>query len=136
HRAPRLLQSDRAGPGQAARDRPRANGLLGQERRPGVRARRAADQAVSELRGRLTRLESRGRVAGKAADAVSANGSKRVTLGRIGGLFGVKGWVKVLSYTEPRENIVGYAEWILEHDGALYRVAVEAGQRAGKHVVA
>jgi len=67
---------------------------------------------------------------------VSADGSKRVPLGRIGGLFGVKGWVKILSYTEPRENIVGYAEWILEHEGALHRVEVEAGHRAGKHVVA
>jgi 16S rRNA processing protein RimM len=67
---------------------------------------------------------------------VGADGRKRVTLGRIGGLFGVKGWVKILSYTEPRENVLDYREWILEHGGAELRVEVEAGQRSGKHVVA
>lgn len=67
---------------------------------------------------------------------MSADDSRRVTLGRICGLFGVNGWVKVLSYTEPRENILGYAEWFLEHGGALHRVEVEAGRPAAKHVVA
>ena len=67
---------------------------------------------------------------------MSADGSKRVPLGRIVGLFGVKGWVKIHSYTEPRENIVEFDEWIVEHDGGVHRLEVEAGQRAGKHVVA
>jgi len=62
--------------------------------------------------------------------------SKRVRVGRICGLFGVKGWVKILSYTEPRENVVGFAEWIVEHEGTERRVEVEAGRKAGKHVIA
>ncbi|MDQ3730445.1 MAG: ribosome maturation factor RimM, partial [Pseudomonadota bacterium] len=37
----------------------------------------------------------------------------RITVGRICGLFGVKGWVKVFSYTEPRENICRYSPWHL-----------------------
>lgn len=57
-------------------------------------------------------------------------------LGRVTGLFGVKGWMKVYSYTEPRENVVGFDEWILEHAGALRRFEVEAGKRSGKHVIA
>ena len=61
---------------------------------------------------------------------------KRVRIGRVSGLFGVKGWVKIHSYTEPRENVVGFEEWILEHDGAERRVEVEAGRPAGKHVIA
>lgn len=63
-------------------------------------------------------------------------GAKRVDVGRISGLFGVKGWVKVHSYTEPRENIVEFAEWILEHEGESRRVEVEAGHRHGRTVVA
>jgi 16S rRNA processing protein RimM len=61
---------------------------------------------------------------------------KRVTLGRITGLFGVKGWVKVHSYTEPRENIVEFAAWVLEHDGEAHHVDLEAGHSQGKTVVA
>lgn len=61
---------------------------------------------------------------------------KRVTLGRISGLYGVRGWVKVHSYTEPRENIVQYATWVLEHEGQERRVDVEAGRLQGRAVVA
>jgi len=39
-------------------------------------------------------------------------------LGRISGLFGVKGWVKVYSYTQPRESILDYDHWFLQRDGA------------------
>jgi 16S rRNA processing protein RimM len=44
---------------------------------------------------------------------VGAHSSKLVTLGRIGGVHGIKGWLKVHSYTEPRDNIVEYAPWLL-----------------------
>jgi 16S rRNA processing protein RimM len=67
---------------------------------------------------------------------VSAGEIKRVRVGRVSGLFGVKGWMKIYSYTEPRENVVAFEEWILELDGAEHRVEVEAGQPAGKHVIA
>ena len=59
-----------------------------------------------------------------------------MTLGRLSGLFGVRGWVKVHSYTEPRENIIDYSGWILVHGGKEHRVDVEAGHLAGKSVVA
>lgn len=61
---------------------------------------------------------------------------KRVTLGRINGLYGVKGWVRVYSYTEPRGNIVDYSAWTLEHEGQQRRVELEDGRSQGKTVVA
>jgi 16S rRNA processing protein RimM len=39
--------------------------------------------------------------------------SRRVTLGRVAGVFGVKGWVKVQSYTRPLENLLNYPRWHL-----------------------
>lgn len=36
-----------------------------------------------------------------------------VTLGRINGLFGVRGWVKVYSHTRPPENLLAYQRWFL-----------------------
>jgi len=44
---------------------------------------------------------------------VGAHSSKLVTLGRLGSAYGIKGWLKVHSYTEPRENIVDYSPWLL-----------------------
>ncbi|MEE9336241.1 MAG: ribosome maturation factor RimM [Granulosicoccaceae bacterium] len=38
-----------------------------------------------------------------------------IALGRVSGLFGVKGWVKVFSDTQPRENITQYGNWWLNN---------------------
>jgi 16S rRNA processing protein RimM len=59
-----------------------------------------------------------------------------VILGRICGLYGVRGWIKVHSYTEPRENIVEFGSWILERGGESHRVEVEAARGQGDTVVA
>jgi 16S rRNA processing protein RimM len=66
---------------------------------------------------------------------VSAHDGKLITLGRIAGVFGVKGWLKIHSYTDPRDNIVAFDTWTLERDGRHTRVAVEAGRRHGAGVV-
>jgi len=59
-----------------------------------------------------------------------------VTLGRISGVFGVKGWVKVHSYTEPRENVVAFSTWLVKARGGERRFEVEAGHAQGAGVVA
>ena len=41
--------------------------------------------------------------------------SALVTLGKITGTFGVSGAVKVLSYTEPPNNLANYPIWYLHH---------------------
>ena len=46
-----------------------------------------------------------------APDAATSAG--RVLVGKIVGVFGVDGWVKVHSYTEPRENLFRYKPWIV-----------------------
>jgi 16S rRNA processing protein RimM len=40
----------------------------------------------------------------------------KVLLGLVNGLFGVKGWVKVYSYTRPRIKIIEYQHWYLGND--------------------
>ena len=42
------------------------------------------------------------------------NKKEKVLLGHVSGLFGVKGWIKVFSYTRPRSQIVTYKTWYLE----------------------
>jgi 16S rRNA processing protein RimM len=58
-----------------------------------------------------------------------------VPLGRISGVHGIKGWVKVQSYTEPRENIAHFGRWILEQSGARRRVEIEASKRQEQGVL-
>jgi 16S rRNA processing protein RimM len=67
---------------------------------------------------------------------VSANGEKLVTLGRICGAYGVKGWVKIRSYTEKRGDIGRFTDWILEKPDLKRRVAVVSSRLQGQDVVA
>lgn len=57
-------------------------------------------------------------------------------LGRIVGLFGVRGWVKVFSYTDPREAVLEYQGLLLGQNGQWKTADVAEGQRHGKSVIA
>ena len=61
---------------------------------------------------------------------------KPVVLGRVSGLFGVKGWNKIHSYTVPREAILDYSDWLLETNGQWRPLGIEEGKRQGKTVIA
>lgn len=62
------------------------------------------------------------------------DGERRVVLGRITGLYGVKGWVRVYSETEPREGILSYSPWLIGQDLSERRLL--DGRRQGRGVVA
>ena len=71
--------------------------------------------------------------------------SEKVILGRITGVYGVKGWVKVFSHTDPMEAIVDYSPWYIraagrrpdqQNQAPWTRVQLKAGKRHAKTVVA
>src|SRR5829696_4619451 len=57
-----------------------------------------------------------------------------VVLGRVGGPFGVQGWVKVSSYTEPAQRIAEYRAWTLVQGGESCTVEVLDSKLAGRGV--
>ena len=65
---------------------------------------------------------------------------EKIELGKITGVHGVKGWVKVFSNTDPREGITKYSPWFLQHpniNGGQWReIKVEAGRPQAKTVIA
>lgn len=63
-----------------------------------------------------------------------ASSSVRVVLGRVSGLYGVKGWVRVYSETDPREGILSYSPWLLGPE-AVSRRLIE-GRVHGKGLIA
>jgi 16S rRNA processing protein RimM len=67
---------------------------------------------------------------------VSANPEKWVILGRVSGVFGVKGWLKVQSYTDPHDNIAGFAVWALRMNGVDRVFEVEDAHGHAGNVVA
>ncbi len=59
-----------------------------------------------------------------------------VIVGEITGVSGVKGWVKVFSHTEPRNNIVKYNPWLLKQGSSWNEVKLVNGRAQGKTIVA
>jgi len=59
-----------------------------------------------------------------------------VVMGRISGLYGVRGWVKVYSFTSPRENILQYKTWYLREKGNWVPHQLAQGRKHGKGIVA
>ncbi len=57
-------------------------------------------------------------------------------MGRISGLFGVRGWVRVYSYTQPRDNILRYTPWSVRRPQGWCSMALDEGCRHGKGVIA
>ncbi|AFJ01954.1 16S rRNA processing protein RimM [Methylophaga frappieri] len=58
-----------------------------------------------------------------------------IPVGKISGVFGVRGGVKVFSYTEPRDNILNYSPLLMKRQGQWLEVAISGGQLQGKAVV-
>lgn len=67
---------------------------------------------------------------------MSAKTSKLVALGRVSGVHGVKGWIKIHSYTDPRANITEYPVWTLQRDERDWTIEVEDGRSHGGNVFA
>ena len=62
--------------------------------------------------------------------------NKPVVLGRVSGLYGVKGWVKIHSYTDPRDALLEYTGWVIELGGVWQEIELAEGKRHGKTVIA
>lgn len=58
------------------------------------------------------------------------------TVGRITTIYGVKGWVKIYSHTEPMERILDYSPWLLKLNGQWQPIKISEGKKHGKGLVA
>ena len=59
-----------------------------------------------------------------------------LVIGRITGSYGIKGWVKIHSYTEPAENFLAYDNFKLKRRTGLEAVKFDSTRRQGKGLVA
>jgi 16S rRNA processing protein RimM len=59
-----------------------------------------------------------------------------VVLGKVSSVYGIQGWVKVYSFTEPMDRILEYGNWTLRNGKNLTLVEVDKGRSHGKGMVA
>ena len=65
--------------------------------------------------------------------------AKPVVVGKIGRHFGVKGWLKIQSFTRPEEQIFEYQPWMLEYpelNGQWQVTSVTAKERRSGYLIA
>ena len=62
--------------------------------------------------------------------------SRLIVVGEIAGAYGVKGWVKIKSFTEPSENILDYSPWLVGEGNEAREIEVLQGRPHGAMVVA
>ena len=59
-----------------------------------------------------------------------------IVMGRIGGPYGVRGWVHVVSFTMPADNLLDYRPWYLARKRDWQLTDVVEARRHGKGLVA
>jgi 16S rRNA processing protein RimM len=59
-----------------------------------------------------------------------------ILLGKIVGVFGIKGWVKLQSHTDPREALFDYRPWLLRQRGTEREIDKFTGRTQGRGLVA
>jgi len=61
---------------------------------------------------------------------------KNTVMGKVTSVYGVKGWVKVFSYSQPKENICQHKVWRLDQSGEQREVNVKTCKVHGNGFVA
>lgn len=61
--------------------------------------------------------------------------SNLVNVGRITAVYGVKGWVKVHSYTDPQENLFEYHPWFLKTKHGVKKIEIDEARPHGDSFV-
>jgi len=69
-----------------------------------------------------------------AAD--SSTSDAMITLGRISAAYGIKGWIKIYSFTDPIADILSYSRWYLKRTGEWQEIEVLDSRPQGKGIVA
>ncbi|WP_261815937.1 ribosome maturation factor RimM [Vibrio gallicus] len=60
---------------------------------------------------------------------------ENIVVGKLGATYGIRGWLKVHSFTDSAENIFQYSPWLLNQNGSLVEYKVESWKRHNKGYV-
>jgi len=56
-------------------------------------------------------------------------------VGCISGVYGVRGWLKITSYTRPKDNIFTYSPWLIRVNNAWQEIGVEESQQRDERLM-
>lgn len=59
-----------------------------------------------------------------------------IVIGKITSVHGIRGEVKIFSFTDPIDNLLDYKRWTLQRDGEVKQIELVSGRLQGKVLVA
>ena len=65
-----------------------------------------------------------------------SHASDTLVIGKIGAPYGVKGWVKITSYTDELDGIFSYTPWLVGQEGNTKEIVVDQWRTHNKGLVA
>ncbi len=65
----------------------------------------------------------------------NTNEQEKVVVGKLGASYGIRGWLKVFSYTENAESIFSYTPWFIKVRGQWQPFSLEDWKRHGQGYV-
>ncbi|AMA44963.1 ribosome maturation factor RimM [Pseudomonas monteilii] len=68
-------------------------------------------------------------------NATPENADDLIVVGKIFSVHGVRGEVKVYSFTDPIENLLDYPRWTLRHEGVVKQAELVSGRPSQKGLV-
>ena len=60
---------------------------------------------------------------------------KKVFIGKVTGAHGIKGWLKIQSFSSPPENILNYPSWIIDNQGVEDFYLIEQGKKLNNKII-
>lgn len=60
---------------------------------------------------------------------------EKIVVGKFGASYGIRGWLKVFSYTDNAESIFDYSPWFIKQKGDWVECKVESWKRHNKGMV-
>lgn len=67
---------------------------------------------------------------------VDSDQQDKIVIGRFNSVYGIRGWLKVFSHTDPMENLFSYKPWFIKKDGKWQTIEVINWRHHGKGIVA
>lgn len=67
--------------------------------------------------------------------AMTNQPNNKIIIGRIGSSYGVRGWAKINSFTNPIDNILSYMPWQIKHGKHWISVTITESKTHGKGLI-
>jgi len=61
--------------------------------------------------------------------------SNPIIIGTFGKTFGVRGWIKINSFTSPKRNIIDFKPWLIQKNNAWKEICVETSREHSDNII-